>query len=107
MKCSRLLAIGLIIFCTAVGWFILGTSVLVRSGASLNNCGPSVTGGWGPIMVQPHPVTYYNSPGSADGRHLVQPAQSDVTVDLKYEPKKKGLLRYRTYVVNFRGEYSV
>src|SRR6476661_490381 len=107
MTFQRLLAIGLIIFCTAVGWFILGSSVLIRSGGSLSNCGPSVTGGWGPIMVQQHPVTYYNSPGSADGRHLIQPALSDVAVDLKYEPKKKGLLWYRTYVVDFRGEYTV
>lgn len=107
MTFPRLLAIGSIIISTAVGWFILGTSVLVRSGASLTNCGPAVTGGWGPIMLQPHPVTYYNSPGSADGRHLIQPSQSDVTVDLRYEPKKKGLLWYRTYLVDFRGEYSV
>jgi Inner membrane protein CreD len=107
MTFPRLLAIGGIIVCTAVGWFILGSSVLVRSGVSLNNCGPAVTGGWGPIMLQPHPVTYYNSPGSADGRHLIQPSRSDVSVDLRYEPKKKGLLWYRTYLVDFRGEYSV
>jgi inner membrane protein involved in colicin E2 resistance len=107
MTFPRLLAIGSIIFCTAVGWFILGTSVVVRSGGSLNNCGPQVTGGWGPIMLQPHPVTYYNSPGSVDGRHLVQPSQSNVSVELRYEPKKKGLLWYRTYMVDFRGEYSV
>src|SRR2546423_127537 len=107
MTFKRLLAIGCIIGCTAVGWFILGTGVLVRSGASLDNCGPSVTDGWGPMMLQSHPVTYYNSPGSADGRHLIQPSQSDVTVELRYEPKKKGLLWYRTYLVDFRGEYSV
>lgn len=107
MTFPRLLAIGGIIVSTAVGWFILGSSVVVRSGGSLDKCGPAVTGGWGPIMFQPHPVTYYNSPGSADGRHLVQPSQSDISVDLRYEPKKKGLLWYRTYLVDFRGEYSV
>jgi len=107
MTFPRLLAIGCIIAGTAVGWFILGSSVVVRSGASLSNCGPAVTGGWGPIMLQPHPGAYYNSPGSANGRHLVQPSRSDVSVDLRYEPKKKGLLWYRTYLVDFRGEYSV
>jgi hypothetical protein len=107
MTLKRLFAIGFIIVCTAVGWFILGTSVLVRSGVSLNRCGPGVTGGWGPIMVQSHPVIYYNSPGSADGRHLIQPLQSDVAVELRYEPKKKGLLWYRTYVVNFHGDYAL
>ena len=55
MTLQRLIAIGGIIVCTAVGWFILGSSVLVRSGVSLNRCGPEVTGGWGPVMTQPHP----------------------------------------------------
>lgn len=107
MTIPRLFAIGGIIVCTAVGWFILGTSVLVRSGVSLDRCAPSVTGGWGPVMTQPHPVMYYNSPGSANGRHLIQPSQSDVTVALRYEPKKKGLLWYRTYLVDFHGDYSL
>src|SRR3954469_25068264 len=107
MTFPRLLDIGLIIVCTAVGWFILGSSVLVRSGVSLSNGGPAVTRGWGPPPLLPPPITYYNSPGSVDGRHLIQPSQSDVTVDLRYEPKKKGLLWYRTYLVDFRGEYSV
>jgi hypothetical protein len=107
MTIPRLFAIGGIIVCTALGWFILGTSVLVRSGVSLDRCSPNVTGGWGPAMTQPHPVMYYNSPGSANGRHLIQPSQSEVTVALRYEPKKKGLLWYRTYLVDFHGDYSL
>ena len=94
MTPKRLIAIGFIIACTALGWFILGSSVLVRSGVSLSSGGVEVTGGWGPIMTQPHPTIYYNSPGSPDGRHLIQPSQSDVAVALRYEPKKKGLLWY-------------
>jgi hypothetical protein len=107
MTLKRLFAIGGIIVCTAVGWFILGSSVLVRSGVSLNRCAPDVTGGWGPVMTQRHPVMYYNSPGSANGRHLIQPSQSEVAVALRYEPKKKGLLWYRTYLVDYHGDYSL
>lgn len=107
MTFTRLFAIGGIIVCTAAGWFILGASVLVRSGVSVNKCAPTVTDGWGPVMTQPHPVMYYNSPGSANGRHLIQPSQSDIAVTLRYEPKKKGLLWYRTYLVDFRGDYSL
>ena len=107
MTFTRLFAIGGIIVCTAVGWFILGASVLVRSGVSVNRCAPEVTGGWGPVMTQSHPTMYYNSPGSANGRHLIQPSQSDIAVALRYEPKKKGLLWYRTYLVDFRGDYSL
>jgi hypothetical protein len=107
MTFTRLFAIGGIIVCTAVGWFILGASVLVRSGVSVNRCAPEVTGGWGPVMTQSHPTMYYNSPGSANGRHPIQPSQSDIAVALRYEPKKKGLLWYRTYLVDFRGDYSL
>jgi hypothetical protein len=107
MTLKRLIAICGIIICTAVGWFILGSSVLVRSGVSLTRCGPEVTGGWGPLMAQPHPVIYYNSPGSANGRHMIQPSQSDVAVSLRYEPKRKGLLWYRTFLVDFHGDYSL
>jgi hypothetical protein len=107
MTLKRLIAISGIIVCTAVAWFILGASVLVRSGVSVDRCAPEVTGGWGPVMTQPHPIIYYNSPGSANGRHLIQPSQSDVLVSLRYEPKKKGLLWYRTYLVDFHGDYSL
>jgi hypothetical protein len=107
MTLKRLIAIGGIIVCTAVGWFILGSSVLVRSGVSLSRCAPEVTGGWGPVMTQPHPSIYYNSPGSANGRHMIQPSQSDVSVALRYEPKRKGLLWYRTFLVDFHGDYSL
>ena len=107
MTLTRLIAIGGIIVCTAVGWFILGSSVLVRSGVSLIRGAPEVTGGWGPLMTQPHPVIYYNSPGSANGRHLIQPSQSEVAISLRYEPKRKGLLWYRTFLVDFRGDYSL
>lgn len=107
MTLKRLIAIGGIIVCTAIGWFILGSSVLVRSGISLNRCAPEVTGGWGPVMTQPHPTIYYNSPGSANGRHMIQPSQSDVSVSLRFEPKRKGLLWYRTFLVDFHGDYSL
>lgn len=107
MTLKRLIAIGGIIVCTAVGWFILGSSILVRSGVSLTRCGPEVAGGWGPAMAQPHPSIYYNSPGSENGRHMIQPTQSDVSVSLRYEPKRKGLLWYRTFLVDFQGDYSL
>ena len=58
-------------------------------------------------MTQAHPVIYYPSPASADGKQRIQPAASEVRVMLKYEPKRRGLLRYRTYVVDFAADYRV
>jgi hypothetical protein len=107
MNIKRILAIVFILACTAAGWVILGTSLVVRSGALGGALERAVTAGWGPPMSQAHPVIFYNSPGITNGRHYVQPSQSNVEVALKYEPKKKGLLWHRTYVVDFRGAYDL
>ena len=107
MTFKRLLAIALIFVATTVGWFLLGTSLTQRSGERSGSLGDDVAGSWGPAMDQPHPVVYYTSPASADGKKRVAPATSEVKVTLSYEPKKKGLLRYRTYLVDFQGDYTV
>jgi hypothetical protein len=107
MTIKRLLAIALIFVATAVGWFVLGASLTERSGERSNSLGAEVAGEWGPAMDQPHPVVYYTSPASADGKKRLPPATSNVKVKLSYEPKKKGLLRYRTYLVTFEGDYTI
>ena len=107
MNTKRLFAIGFILVCTACGWVILGTSLSVRSAASSAEMGQSVRGAWGPQMTQQHPAIFYNSPAAPNGRKFIQPAASDVKIALKYEPKKKGLLWYRTYVAEFNGSYTI
>ncbi len=103
----RLLAIIAIFFCTCVGWVLLGSSLVLRTGGRDGSLRESVAGSWGPEMEQPHPVVYYASPASADGKKRLPPAASNVEVHLAYEPKRKGLLRYRTYTVDFQGDYRV
>jgi hypothetical protein len=107
MTVKRLLAIAAIFICTSICWGLLGASLLVRSTGSFDLLAQTVTTVWGPVMIQGHPVIYYNVLGSSSGRHTIQPSQSNVNVSLKYEPKKKGLLWYRTYLVDFRGDYTV
>ena len=107
MTIKRLLAIALIFGATTVGWFILGASLTQRSGERSSSLGAEVSEGWGPTMDQPHPVVYYTSPASADGKKRLPPATSKVNVALSYEPRKKGLLRYRTYLVDFQGDYTI
>ena len=107
MTVKRLLAIAAIFCATATGWFILGFDLTQRSGERSGSLGAEVAGEWGPAMDQPHPVVYYTSPASADGKKRLPPAASDVAVSLSYEPKKKGLLRYRTYVVDFHADYTI
>ena len=103
MSIKRLFAILFIYSCTAVAWFILGGALDLRTTAS--NATSSVTGGWGPPMTQQHPSAYFQSPGTRDGRKAIRPESSRVEVALDYEPKSKGLLRYRTYFADVRCDY--
>lgn len=107
MTIKRLIAIAFILLCTTAAWVILGASLQVRTESSSSNLGRAVAGVWGPPMTQQHPVVYYLSPGGANGRRQIQPKESAVKVILKYEPKKRGLLWHRTYLVNFTGNYTI
>lgn len=103
MSIKHIFAILFIYSCTAVSWFILGGALDMRTTAS--NATSSVTGGWGPPMTQQHPCAYFQSPGTQDGRKAIRPETSRVEVALDYKPKRKGLLWYRTYFADVRGEY--
>ncbi len=107
MSFPRILAIFAIFIATCVGWVLLAAALVKRTETRSDEFSASIAGGWGPPMTQAHPVIYYPSPASPDGRKRLQPAASDVRVRLAYEPKKRGLLRYRTYVVDFTADYRV
>lgn len=99
----RLFAILFITACTAIAWSILGSALDIRTHQP--GLAAAVTGGWGPAIHQAHPVAWYQSPGTRDGRASIRPTSSIVNVALTYEPKRKGLLWYRAYLADFRGEY--
>lgn len=107
MTIPRLLAIAAIVVCTAIGWFLLATAVNVRSASSDSRLSGEVVRNWGPVLTQEHPALFYEAPTAARVRRPLQPERSDVRVKLRYEPKQKGLLWYRTYFVDFEAEYLV
>jgi len=107
MSVKRLFAILFIFVCTAVGWFILGSSLAVRSALSTGSIRSAVSDLWGPSLVQPHPEVSYQSPSAAGGRRTIHPASSEVEVKLTYDPKRKGLWTYRTYEADFHGRYTI
>jgi hypothetical protein len=106
MNFPRILAIALITICTAAAWFILGSALTIRTTGSSSQMGNEVTDVWGPVIEQSHPSAFYLTPTGARGRVSLQPASSKVDVDLKYDPKKRGLLWHRTYDVAFSAEYE-
>ena len=107
MTPSRLFAIFIIVLCTGGAWFILGGALTMRTQTANAQLSKAVAGNWGQPMSQVHPRAFYISPTAARAKREIQPETSKIEVDLKSDPKQKGLLWYRTYVVDFAGEYLV
>lgn len=107
MNLPRLLAIALIVVCTGVAWFILGGTLTVRTAATDARLSEAVAGNWGQPMTQLHPRAFYVAPTAARTKRTIQPESSKVRVALHSDPKKKGLLWYRAYSVDFNAEYML
>lgn len=101
----RLFTIFIIVVCTAGAWFALGGALSVRTAATDARLGETVAGNWGQPMAQVHPRAFYVAPTAARAKRAIQPETSTVKVALRSDPKKKGLLWYRTYTVDFEGVY--
>jgi hypothetical protein len=107
MNAKHLIAIATIFIGTTCGWFILGSALQQRTHQQQAQLGSEVTDVWGPALTQKHPSAYYVTAASATGRRQIQPSLSKVKIDLSYEPKKRGLLWYRTYGARFEAEYEI
>jgi len=104
MKLSHLITIAIIFVCTTIGWWLLGGVITQRTAHVGYQTGDDVSGRWGPPLLQKHPVARYTS--SSGSKMVLQPAKSDVKVQLSYQPVKMGLLWHRTYGVKFEGAYT-
>lgn len=127
MTVSRLAAIIFIFFAATIAWFILGTSVTVRTGESDSKLAAEVASLWGGRHVQDAPEAWYEvrEPVSqtvqdtdAQGRSVTrtvektvarqEPARavsSRIGVDIGLDQRRKGLLWYDTYTVVFQAVY--
>ncbi|MGH9330226.1 MAG: inner membrane CreD family protein [Vicinamibacterales bacterium] len=129
MTTSRLLAIGLICFVSAIAWFILGTSVTSRSGQFDHQLTTEVSKLWGGIQRQAAPWAAVRRPvemtetiqePQPSGPSITRKIKKTVTqetaialdssrinVDLRLQHRQKGLLWYDTYTVAFEGRYVI
>src|SRR5688500_4687223 len=125
MTAARLVAIGIIFLGSAVGWFILGGTVVNRTGESDAALAAEVARLWGGRHVQIAPTAHVEvprvvveelPPAFAGGparrvektvvdRFPAPASSSRVTVALDLDQRRKGLLWYDTYGVAFDGEY--
>ncbi|WP_395746235.1 inner membrane CreD family protein [Prosthecobacter sp.] len=104
MKLTHLTTIAIIFVCTTIAWWLLGGVITQRTAQVGYQTGDDVSGRWGPQLIQKHPVARYTS--SNGSSMVLQPAKSDVKVQLAYQPVKMGLLWHRTYGVKFEGAYT-
>lgn len=123
----RVVAVGAIYCCAAVAWFTLGASVVNRTGESDDRLAKEVAQLWGGHHDQVAPDAWFERPRTitedvqektAEGKTVVRQVSktvhdrvavplvsSQVRVDLKLDQRRKGLLWYDTYVVDFGAEY--
>ncbi len=122
---KRIAAIVLIFFGCTLAWAILGSTVLFRTNVGDKEIKEKVRLLWGEEHRQPAPrITYTvqravretttecnpdcvekNKTVMVDEAVSVPLESSDIDVDLRYEPRRKGLFWYSTYQVGFKADY--
>ena len=119
---KRIFAIVFIFCCAAVAWMVLGGTILARTGNASDRLRSRVQSIWGAPHSQSAPYAEYKVPVlypetvTENGKVSVvertrfdtfdlRPVSSEINVDLDSEPRRKGLLWYSTYKVQFRGDY--
>ncbi len=132
MTVIRTFAIVVIFFCTAVAWVILGGSVLHRTDTAKVAGADAVGSLWGTEQRQRTPVFSYmvtreievteEAPADTSGTTpaapktkkkiveepvYVEPLATDVAAKLHLEYRRKGLLWFSTYVVDYRAHYQI
>jgi inner membrane protein involved in colicin E2 resistance len=126
MSVPRLVGIGFIFSCSALAWFVLGGSVVQRTGGSESSITPEVAELWGDRQAQAPPTLGFavdrevtdtvteERGGDTTARTVthrqtvtlpVPLASSRISADLSLDHRRKGLLWYDTYTVDFAGTY--
>jgi len=125
---KNLVVIGLIWLGCAIAWVVLGSTIMVRSGDLSTALSDEVHRLWGPPLQQPPPrITYADkqkkretiTSHDSQGRLFTQEVERDVDVEvdvpldrtegrakLALEHRRKGLLWFPTYGVDFRASYA-
>ena len=128
MTVRRLVAIAFILIGTSLAWTVLGSSLLARTGQFDGRLEPEVQLLWGGPHRQAAPTAWILRPGTdtetvetkeSDGRvvrrEITKPVlrnipvaldqtRAEVTLDLEH--RRKGLLWYPTYTVDFKATYK-
>lgn len=124
----RLVTIGLIWLGCAAAWWVLGSSLALRSSESTESRGKEVHGLWGgPLESVPPSASYRVVSVREDTKTVEREGERPVTTTTQYQEesdvrvpiqasdlranfsldhRKRGLLWFATYVVDFHGAYT-
>jgi inner membrane protein CreD len=110
LSAKYLAGIFLVVAAATFGWFVLGTTLIVRTEHSDSVQRAALGALWGTALDQVQPtfrVTVDERDKKKKFAYDVAPASSRVVVDLALDLRRKGLLWYNTYGVVFAGAYRV
>jgi len=119
---KRIAAIGFILVCSSIGWAILGSTIFYRTYSTDAQLKGRVSSSWGTAQEQTPPTAGYQvvsqkqvaatGSGTAAIRTVQQRTwvtlpleQTRADAALRLDYRKKGLLWYSTYQVDFSGAY--
>jgi inner membrane protein involved in colicin E2 resistance len=126
---AKILPIVLIFLAVSMAWSLLGETMSNRSGAQESNLSEAVGDLWGREQTQPAPELIFRwiehqevveeiydleeassvqKTKTVSQAHQLarEPDQSDLSVDLSLDERRKGLVWFPLYNVNFRGDYA-
>ena len=121
---KRMTPIVFIYICTVVAWFVLGSTVLIRTNKQDYKLRDAVSQLWGTAQMQKAPSTFYETKREIETKRIesgktvrevrtetvinyVPLKSTKIDVDLSLEHRRKGLLWYPTYIVKFSALYGI
>lgn len=123
MTPTRLFAVFLILVCASVAWVVLGSANVMRTEDKSSTLVRQVGDLWGERQVQSAPVFAWQADAAAArsaSAKAVKPAKvakadkgaldiagTDIDAAFDLQPRRKGLLWYATYGVDFKAAYRV
>jgi inner membrane protein involved in colicin E2 resistance len=121
---KRIIAIAFIFLCTSVAWLFLGTTLTIRTSEQQTDARQSVGELWGGDQIQKAPIVERLDMNTrrvvkaTDGVEVVESTETSAWVPIplsgteiqtrfQLDHRRKGLLWFSTYGVDFDGRYSI
>jgi len=107
MTVLRFMAIVAIFAAVSVGWLVLAGVTSERTDRMDESLSAEMADLWGPpVLAQPAPRWVPEGWKDGDKTGVVVPSSSRITAAFTYEPRRKGLLWYGSYMVDFAARYT-